>query len=216
MINSGFSDFQKLNLSQDLISIQRDGYLNAANEDSNDKVRQVSAQDFYDDILGYVEAMKADLKIMNVQEGVHPTTLEILGDNKTFKLTAPTGYIDDSIVITSPELLSIPLNTQKEYNDYSYAEIVELKRILELYTERSFFFDESGEEVNLDDIEDAIGLITINLKNQLAISPGYSPGITVDDGSYILNEINQVVTKLEDVKNQLQLYTIPHLYLSMS
>ena len=125
MTNSGFSDFQKLNLSQDLISIQRDGYFeNAANEDSNDKVRQVSAQDFYDDILGYVEAnAKADLKIMNVQEGVHPTTLEILGDNKTFKLTAPRGYIDDSIVITSPELLSIPLNTQKEYNDYSYAEI---------------------------------------------------------------------------------------------
>lgn len=206
MTNSGFSDYQKLDLSQDLIPIQRDNYFeNSANKDSNDKVRQISAQDFYSDILSYVEGnAKADLKIMNVQEDISFATLELLADNKTFKLTSPKGYIDDTVILTSPELLSIQLETQKDYNEFSYEEIVELKRLLEFYTERSFFIDGNGNTINLSQIEDAVHLLTINLKNQIAISPGYSPAITVDDGSYILNEINLVVSKLQQVRDDLR------------
>lgn len=170
---------------------------------AQDKVRSVTRNELYEDVLKYVaENYDPHFITLNIPaENVGGPTIEWL-DKRTLQLSPGNAdaAVDYKVILTSDETVFEKIDNtgtnynQKTYNEYVYPQAV----YAELLKDHSIIeFDSSFDGAG--DAPDRVS--TIYLKNQLYNLNDYSQITTLTDSLFILNRIDSVQSDIDNTKD---------------
>ena len=205
MTNSGFSSNRYLSLGN-TINIQNLIYeevdITGIGTRADEKVRSVTLQEFYDDVLGYVSGnIELDLKVLNVEGDGEGTSLKILDDKKTFQLTYSSVQVqDEGVAITDDDLIDEYTN-QKEYNSHTNERINYFTSWTDRIDERAQY------NTTPDPFTEASVFENIEVTAQLIPERGrpmFANAINSLDGNYLETRIRSNSDNLNQLETQIR------------